>query len=240
MTHEQVIAKVQKLLALATSSNEHEAALAAERANDLLTKHNLTIAQVPDPDTGAPTTDPIGHANATTKHKSPWVRHLWQATAKLNFCDYMYSTQGHGTYHYIIGTAANSAATCLMAEYLTTTVIKLARAATLENCGFKDNTYDGAFRKGCAARVSTRLRERMQAQQTPSSSNPGNLPALYETMSQAVARYSKDTFGPTKTATARKTRTGNMAGYLDGRDAGDKVGLDTQVARNSQRAIGNG
>ena len=31
-----------------------------------------------------------------------------------------------------------------------------------------------------------------------------------------------------------------MAGYLDGRDAGDKVGLDTQVARNSQRAIGNG
>lgn len=37
-----VLAKVEKLLCLAGSANEHEAALAMEKANDLLRKHNIS------------------------------------------------------------------------------------------------------------------------------------------------------------------------------------------------------
>src|SRR5262245_61768133 len=50
MTDEQsaVIDRIKKLLALSTSSNEAEAALAAARAQELLQKHNLTMGVVQD------------------------------------------------------------------------------------------------------------------------------------------------------------------------------------------------
>jgi len=45
-TADEVISKIQKLLALANSDNENEARLASERANELLLKHNLSLQQV--------------------------------------------------------------------------------------------------------------------------------------------------------------------------------------------------
>ncbi len=47
---QKVLEKIQKLLALTSSSNEHEARLAAERASELLTKYNLTASQLPSTD----------------------------------------------------------------------------------------------------------------------------------------------------------------------------------------------
>jgi hypothetical protein len=44
---DKVISKIRKLLALATSSNEHEAKLAADRASELLLRHNLTMQEIP-------------------------------------------------------------------------------------------------------------------------------------------------------------------------------------------------
>jgi len=42
---DKILEKIKKLLALAASSNEHEAKAAAEAANRLLVKHNLTMQQ---------------------------------------------------------------------------------------------------------------------------------------------------------------------------------------------------
>jgi hypothetical protein len=46
MTKQQIIDKIQKLLALANSSNENEAKSAASMAQALLTKYNLTMKEV--------------------------------------------------------------------------------------------------------------------------------------------------------------------------------------------------
>lgn len=46
MDKNEIIEKVQKLLALATSPNENEAKLAAAKAHELLTKYNLSLEQV--------------------------------------------------------------------------------------------------------------------------------------------------------------------------------------------------
>lgn len=45
---EKIVEKIEKLLSLATSSNEHEARLAAEKANEFLVKHNISMQQVTD------------------------------------------------------------------------------------------------------------------------------------------------------------------------------------------------
>ena len=44
-----IMARVEKLLALAASANEHEAALAMEKAGELMRKHNLARLDQPDP-----------------------------------------------------------------------------------------------------------------------------------------------------------------------------------------------
>lgn len=46
MNRDDVIEKVQKLLSLASSPNEHEAAVAAAKAHELLTRYNLSIEDV--------------------------------------------------------------------------------------------------------------------------------------------------------------------------------------------------
>lgn len=46
MDKKQVLDKIQKLLSLANSSNEHEAKLAADRANELLTRYNLSMQDI--------------------------------------------------------------------------------------------------------------------------------------------------------------------------------------------------
>lgn len=46
MDNKQVLDKVKKLLSLANSDNENEAKLAADRANELLTRHNLSIQDI--------------------------------------------------------------------------------------------------------------------------------------------------------------------------------------------------
>jgi hypothetical protein len=46
MSNEKILEKIQKLLNMSTSSNEHEAALALERVTELLEKYNLTMTEV--------------------------------------------------------------------------------------------------------------------------------------------------------------------------------------------------
>jgi len=46
MADDKVINKIQKLLALATSDNVNEAAVTAARAQELMTKHQLEMADL--------------------------------------------------------------------------------------------------------------------------------------------------------------------------------------------------
>lgn len=50
MTRDDILRKVQKLLALATSDNEHEAAAALERAHALLVKYGVSVSDLGDLD----------------------------------------------------------------------------------------------------------------------------------------------------------------------------------------------
>ncbi len=45
----KIIGRIEKLLSLAGSDNEHEAALAMRRATELLNRHNLEMAAVENP-----------------------------------------------------------------------------------------------------------------------------------------------------------------------------------------------
>ena len=81
---EKVYDKVRKLLALSTSPNEHEAALAAERARELLDKYQISLAEVDS----AEFTEIIEGEGIKTGYSSPrqWLHTLAMSTAKAFDC----------------------------------------------------------------------------------------------------------------------------------------------------------
>lgn len=82
-TRDSIIAKIQKLLALATSTNEHEAAAAMGKAQELLMKHNLSMAEVEPLGEGPPVgwEDVAIHTRATNR----WLYLLARGIASTNF-----------------------------------------------------------------------------------------------------------------------------------------------------------
>lgn len=48
--NKEIIEKIQKLLSLATSDNQHEAELASKKAQELLIKYNLSLSQIEVPE----------------------------------------------------------------------------------------------------------------------------------------------------------------------------------------------
>ena len=229
MTKETIIEKVQKLLALATSSNEHEAAAAAEKAHALLAAHNLSMAEVTT--TSDAPVDEVGqHTPNETKCGAPWVRTLWQATARLYFCEYAYSTCGDNTRHYVIGTQANSITAAHMAEFLSKTVMKLSLKARKEQD--QSTKWQRSFRQGCGERIRIRLHNRLKELQSGRDeqntiANANNLPALYQSNSQALRAF-MDNEMSVKKSKARSQRY-HAGGYNAGQEAGNNVGLDAQI-----------
>ena len=154
-----VIAKVRKLLAMAEgNANEHEAAVAAMKAQELLEAYNLDMITI----------------NRKTHEFQPrkdekkagglykWQRNLWYATATLNFCKYYYHkglSAGSQYEHQVIGSHVNVVSTEVLAQYLEATVERLARNWVAENRPGRSIFIKEAiaFREGVAERISERL-----------------------------------------------------------------------------------
>ena len=83
MVEQKVVEKIQKLLRLGTSSNEHEAKLAMERASDLMRKHQLSMSQVDVEQVKGTGMVRERHHVRGLKMKLHWVVDLAQASAKL-------------------------------------------------------------------------------------------------------------------------------------------------------------
>lgn len=153
----KIIARVQKLLALAGNNpSEEEASLAMAKAQAILAEHNLSMDAVQQK---AETPEEL----RVLFRGEPWVRRIFAATASLYFCDYLYS-QWHGkTVHMIIGRPHNAAVAQSMAEYLVTTVLKLSRKAARTQREDAPGRFKVGFREGAADRLWVRMRDMRQA-----------------------------------------------------------------------------
>lgn len=155
-----VIAKVQKLLNLAGNNpNEAEAASASAKAMELLAAYNLDMTTV-ERNSGKK-----GGKRAAQYTKGglyKWQRELWQAVAKLHFCMYWYKAgmyKGSKYEHKILGRHENVISTNLMAEYLQTTIDRLARERVNGDGSQLYTRSSISYREGVAARVTERLND---------------------------------------------------------------------------------
>jgi Protein of unknown function (DUF2786) len=94
--------RIRRLRELSKSSNEHEAAAALDKANDLLVEHNLTLADVEVVDS-----ERIKKTYEAKRRRHTWAREVWGAVARANFCKYWFTRPEEdsekGDRHTIIG-----------------------------------------------------------------------------------------------------------------------------------------
>lgn len=123
MTRERVIERVRKLLALSSSSNQHEAALAAAHAQRLLAEHNLAMSELDVHEQGA------GEAElqvARTVQK--WLSSLFATVANGFDCFPIVTTTAGCSRLRFIGVGEDPAVACCTLQYLIKELRRLATA----------------------------------------------------------------------------------------------------------------
>ncbi|BCS55168.1 DUF2786 domain-containing protein [Geobacter sp. SVR] len=163
---EAIIDKIRKLLRLANSSNEHEAALAAARAQELLAKHNLDEAELTERE--IPKEAGVASVDNVVKKPASWVYLLASAVAGAFDCKYFHSPY-HGRVSFV-GVDLDHEVASFTFGYLYRTINRLA-AEFMGKSQQRRLTAKGkkkvrlSYCLGCTHIVSQKLRE--QHERTP-------------------------------------------------------------------------
>ncbi|MEK0195573.1 DUF2786 domain-containing protein, partial [Microcoleus anatoxicus] len=101
MADTNIVEKIKKLLALATSSNENESTAAAEKASLLLAQYNLSLA-----DLGPNKQEEISESGVeTTPRYVTWKMILLSGIAEANGCNAMRNSYTGSMF--LVGTSTN-------------------------------------------------------------------------------------------------------------------------------------
>jgi len=164
----KIIVRLKSLLSLANHerTGEAEAQLAMQRAQELMFKHNLTMATIEAQ--GAKAEGRLkDRADKNLMFK--WQRELFAAVARVNFCYFTLLakvTRGGekiaGGYE-IIGRESNVIAARNMYDYLSQAIARMVRDECGPSSSDQFTKFANSFRLGCVARLAERLNERHRA-----------------------------------------------------------------------------
>lgn len=136
-----VVEKIRKLLALSQSPNVHEAALAAQRAREMMDEHGIECADLADP-------DPVASRTLeSTWTKKAWYCKLVTGVAKSCFCQtaVISDKRGQPASLTMWGRPTDMAAALLLVEWLRREIMRLAdRDGRFQPREWKESFYVGA------------------------------------------------------------------------------------------------
>lgn len=154
---DSIVEKIRKLQALSGSSNEHEAALAAAKMQELLFKHNISIGSLADP------SEFIKHKQEFGGGKN-WAKELYVILCQTNFCRPVIEYNNKAVY--AIGRRENVEVVNSMFDWLQLRINYLATAGYSllgYNTGEHAKTWKNGFRLGAVSVISKRLRMQKEA-----------------------------------------------------------------------------
>ena len=211
-----VIEKIKKLLALANSSNEHEAALAASHAQRLLSEHNLAMADIE----AAHRPDKADRVETSAARTLPkWLRHLSAGVSNAFDCQAIHHpAAGKMTF---IGVGADVQVAAYTFAYLDRTVRKLCTDYMRHNVSSGiANRHRELMRQsyylGAVSTINARLRE----QKTATPVTTGALVPVKE----GLIRQAMNDIGNIRTMHSRRSYI-NSDAYSRGQTDGSQVGI---------------
>lgn len=230
---EKVLELIRRLLALSTSSNEHEAAQAASKAQELLLKYNLEMSQIKQ-EKG----EEVERWDFHTPLHESWLDSLMGAVSTANLCRVVrgkHWVEGNrngnvftpgkmNRKYYLFGKRVNLEVTEFMYAYLAGEIDRLTPSK-------KGVRYKTSFRLGAVVTISQRLREELQHfQSTPETK------ALIVVSDKAVGEAVKRDFP--KLYAGKRVSISDNGAYRDGVAAGKTVQFRQGVS--DRNAVGQG
>lgn len=186
MNRAELIEKIRKLLNLASSDNEHEAALAATKAQELLSAYNLSMSDIPGEE--ASCTSAAREYARTRKRLEGWAFILATVTSEAFDCDYFHGLdQGRTAF---VGVGADPAVCAWMYSYLYKTLLRLGASYLRTECRRLRSSKSKAaaresYLRGAVHTIGLRLR--VQKKATPITDA-----ALVPIKSEAIAAAMPD------------------------------------------------
>jgi hypothetical protein len=257
MTQQDIITRIQKLLALADSPNEHEANLAAAKAQKLMDAHRISVEAVK-------ITEDLQDEEEIVTEAVPYgskVRAVrWKGSLAIGICQVNGCFVSRSSSNYVRGngqvegaTVANPRAPELRfagrtsdvraAVYMFLYLSKTVDRVTRRECKGKHRKFVNAFRKGMVARITERLAiaHREATEEVVRRAAGTGTEMVIRKAVQAVAIRSEEArkhAGSRNYGRGRNTSRdylGTVAGYA----AGDKVSLGARGAIGSRKNVGS-
>ena len=227
-----VLDKIKKLLSLASSANEFEAQRANEKVQEVLALHNLSLGDLP---TGE--AEEVEEVTVLTSSRTvKWLASLLVAVADFYDCQAMVFRRKRGVLTSVVGSPGNVQVTILMFEYFKKAIERVAKEES--SIGWVDDTP--TFRHGIVLRINSKLNKRKkQILQDGIQSEVVTASALVvksqsEKAQKDVENWIKNQYPKSNTTT---TKFVGGSALRDGFDAGDRIGIDTQLNGNRQRQL---
>jgi hypothetical protein len=220
-----IVARVQKLYALARSANEHEAANAIAAAEALIQKHRISRAELESPtDAGerACESEPL---EQYSRSLAGWRKLLSAVLAHNYGC--ISVTDSRRRQLRIFGRPSD--VMLLTLQY--GRIVDQVESLTMENARGRGRSYADSYRKGIVVTIRERLREaKAQAQSTATSQAIVRLDAR-----EAEANAALHAAANGRVRSGRKTavRFGSE-GFVDGRRDGQRVHLGDSLGPASK------
>lgn len=255
MTTEKIIDRVRKLLELANSTNEHEAATAAARAAELMIEHEISEAQIAAANEveGSTTVKPVRDVEIARDGRTvEWHRVLVSGLAFAFNCRHYYYRAQHGNvdarYH-VVGTEDSINAIRMMYAILVREVDQLARRAYMEEVAECEDSgieapsaraWKSAFRTGCARTIAQRLHAQRAAsmqrakddaqratsmQRAADDASKSQALAVINRQREAVDAFVTERVGRLRVGAGSSAGRSSRSGYSAGAHAGRSVHL---------------
>lgn len=217
---QNIVDKINKLLALSTSPNEHESAAAAAKVSTLLAQYNLSLS-----DLGGISDEDFGeYVVESSKIMVTWKMTLLQGIAHVNGCTSFYTNCKNIM---LVGYPASCVIVHNLYNYLSQTIERLAA----EHKG-KGRSFLNAFKVGCATRLLERLAEKrkeMESVGIPGDKDSAPTSAIVvKSMFQKTDMLAKAYFASKRMRTVQ-AKFGDTNGYNSGYDSANQIGLNDQL-----------
>jgi hypothetical protein len=223
MSVEKVLDRVKKMFTLGNNegATEAERETALRMAYNLLAKHNLSIADLPQDQVEA------REEQHVVLNAAPWARSLAHSVASLFFCNYYFMHTGRsGRYsHHFIGKQSNTGTALYMAQYL----IKAITREAASRYGSATSPQGRSFCVGTVSSVRTRINKMLS---TETESTPGTALVLANLHRSEVIENDKWlAVQGTKLKTTKARQDNNLRAdaFYDGKAYGKTVSLNQQV-----------
>lgn len=224
----RLIEKLQRILAMTTSPNAHEAAVAAAKAAELMAAYNLNYSDLNEVRDGGG--KQVRAFFLDKEKREDWRAALASKVAQYSFCEYLAWNKRVNMQHVFVGESHNIAGAIVLYEYLRDTCLRVWDRDEAMDDVISRGEFN-SFASGFTTRVMQRLDERMKESELFSGTE--NALVIYGGLrrikSEQNAAFIAANFGGGGGMLSVRGDNDDLDAFQAGITAGDKVGLDRQI-----------